>query len=236
MKPVKFNVNAKDDSAEFYIYDVIGAGFWGEGVTAKALKEALAATKGVKNINVRINSPGGDVFEGQAIYSLLNTSGRRVTVDIDGLAASAASVIAMVGDEIRIAQGGQIMIHNAWTGAVGDANELRKTADVLDQVSGAIAKTYSDRTGKPQEEIQALMDEETWMTSDMAVELGFATSITEGKKMAAFVDKSIFKYRNCPKEFLNKAEAEPVAPPEKPLIDKYRERIAQLKEPAVVEA
>lgn len=231
MKPIKFAVNAKDDSAEFYVYDVIGADFWGEGVTVKALVEALKATKGTKNLTVRINSPGGDVFEGQAILNQLNTSGRHITVHVDGLAASAASVIAMAGDEIKIAAGGQIMIHNAWTGQTGDAEEHRKIADVLDVVSSQIAAIYAARTGKPQAEMQALMDAETWMTAEQALELGFATSITEAKRMAAFVDRSLFKYKNCPKEFLNQAEAQPITSPEQTLADQYRAKIAKLREP-----
>lgn len=202
MKPVRFTISGKDNSAELYIYDVVGGDFFGEGVTAKAVADALKEMKSVKNLTVRINSPGGDVFDGMAIRNQLLQSGKRLTVEIDGLAASIASVIAMAGSEIRMAEGGMMMIHDAWSMSIGNADELRKTADVLDQISGEISGIYAKRTKNKESDMRDLMKAETWMTPADALDRGFITAVSEPMQMAASIDPQRFKYRNIPEQFL----------------------------------
>lgn len=177
---------ASDQHAEIYIYEDVGAGFFG-GVTAKEFARELKAAGKVRTIDVRINSGGGDVFDGLAIYNLLREHEARKTVHVDGLAASIASVIAMAGDEIRIADSAFLMIHNAWGMMMGDADEARKFASLLDQTTAAIADVYAARTGQPLDQLRQLMADETWMASEQAIEMGFADSIVTNYRVAASV-------------------------------------------------
>lgn len=183
-------IEAAAGEATLFIYDYIG---W-LGVEAAPVVRELAALN-VQTIHVRINSPGGDVFDGLAIYNALKQHSARVIVHVDSLAASIASVIAMAGDEIHMAEGAFIMIHNPWTLAIGDAAELRKVAEVLDQVGGSLAGIYAGRSGQSREDVEAMMDEETWMNAEQAVERGFADSV-DGREVeaAASFDLSIFNH------------------------------------------
>lgn len=167
---------AKEDDNTISIFDPIGFDWWtGEGVTAKRISAALYSI-GENPVTVNINSPGGDVFEGLAIYNLLREHKAKVTINILGLAASAASFIAMAGDEIRIAKAGFLMIHNGWVSMAGNRNELREIADFLEKIDSTLATIYSDRTAIKQDEIQQLMDDETWLNGEDSVEQGFADS------------------------------------------------------------
>ena len=170
-----------DDSID--ITDDIG----GFGVSAKSFLNDMRAVKG-DTINLSINSPGGDVFAGVAIYNALRSSGKKVNVKVLGLAASAASLIAMAGDEIEMPENAMMMIHNPWSFAMGDADELRATADVLDKIGGSLVGTYAARTGKDEDEIKALLDAETWMTAQEAVDMGFATKVTPALQARASFD------------------------------------------------
>jgi ATP-dependent Clp protease protease subunit len=181
-------INRGNDRAEIYLYGIIGADWFGEGVTAKKFADDLKALGSVKTIDLRINSEGGSVFDGKAMYSLLVEHKAKVISHIDGLAASAASFIAMAGDEIEIAEGGFVMIHNAWMFAMGDAKELRRTADLLDTVNGTILDVYVARTKGDKGAIAKMMDEETWMTAAESVKHGFADKMVENLKVAACVD------------------------------------------------
>jgi ATP-dependent Clp protease protease subunit len=213
---LRFTIDAKAETAELFIYDDIGFSLFSDGVTAKAVADTLKDMKSVKNLTVRINSYGGDVFEGLAIKSQLASSGKHITMKIDGIAASIASVIAMAGNEIHLADGGFIMIHDAWTGAVGNAEDLRKQADTLDKVSGEIAGIYAKRTKSGEDEMRKLMKEETWLTAGVALEKGFITAIGEPMNMAAKIDPTKFKYRNIPQALLQTVEEQvevPVAEP-----------------------
>lgn len=192
-------VNRGDKSAEVLIYGDIGESLWSEGVTAKKFAEDLKALGRVDTLNVRINSGGGSVFEGVAIYNQLARHRAKVYVDIDGLAASIASVIAMAGQEIRIAENALMMIHNPMGMAVGESGDLRKMADVLDQVKETLVATYARRTGRGADEIGALMDAETWMTGAEAVERGFADVVTEEIKLAALAGADLSRFRHPPK-------------------------------------
>ena len=156
------------------IYDPIGYDYWDDsGVTAKRISAALRSLDGA-DVVVNINSPGGDVFEGLAIYNLLREYKGHVTVRVLGVAASAASFIAMAADEIQIARAGFFMIHNAWTGLCGNRNDLRETADFLEQIDDTIADIYHVRSGLSMDELKADMDKERWINGRDAIDSGFA--------------------------------------------------------------
>jgi len=159
------------------VYDVIGFDYWsGEGVTAKRVASALRAM-GKGPVTVNVNSPGGDMFEGLAIYNLLREHDGLVTVKVLGLAASAASVIAMAGDTVQIARAGFLMIHNAWVMAIGNRNDLIEVADTLKPFDDAMASIYAARTGQELKAMAKLMDSETWIGGEAAIEGGFADEL-----------------------------------------------------------
>ena len=183
-----YKIENKSDKAEIWIYEMIGEDFWsGGGVTAKNFQKELSAIKATQ-IDLHINSPGGEVFDGIAIYNLIKQHPANVTTFIDGLAASISSVIALAGDEIFMAENALLMIHNPCGMEVGDANDMRKMAERLDIVRDSISKAYTSKTEQTEDEINALMDAETWMTADDAMELGFVDEITEKMDMAACAD------------------------------------------------
>ncbi|MEO8101341.1 MAG: head maturation protease, ClpP-related [Betaproteobacteria bacterium] len=160
------------------ILDPIGQDPWtGEGVTAKRIAAALRAIGAKKDVTVFLNSPGGDLFEGMAIYNLLREHQGDVQVKILGLAASAASVIAMAGDEILIARAGFLMIHDTWVFAMGNRNDLRLIADTLEPFDHAMADIYAARSGQDAKATLKMMDAETWIAGSAAVEQGFADDL-----------------------------------------------------------
>lgn len=168
---------AKDEEeATISILDPIGADWFGEGVTAKRVSAALRNI-GKKDVTVTINSPGGDYFEGLAIYNLLREHPAKVTAKIIGIAASAASVIAMAADEVQIARAGFLMIHNTWVVAVGDRHALRDVAAWLEPFDVTATDIYASRTGMDEKEIARMLDRETWIGGSDAVEKGFADSL-----------------------------------------------------------
>lgn len=179
-RPRDFRVVAKgNDEAEIYIYDVIGEDWWtGGGVTADKFMKAVDESK-ASTIHLRINSPGGDVFEARAIVSYMQRSNVTFIAHVDALAASAASVIAVAASEVLMAPGSMMMIHNAWTLAMGDKHAMRDTAALLEKIDGTIADDYAAKTGLSCEEIAAKMDAETWLTPEEATQQGFADSIEE---------------------------------------------------------
>jgi len=144
-------------------------------------------------MSLHINCVGGDVFEGMAIYNVLKKRTARTTVYIEGIAASMGSVIALAGDEVVMAENSLFMIHNAWGGAMGEATEIRKTAALLDKISGEIADIYTKKTNLPYNRVKEMMDEETWLSADEAFNLGFIDSISDAIKVAAKYDVSKFK-------------------------------------------
>ncbi len=171
------------------ILDVIGQDFWGEGVTSKRISAALRQI-GDNDVVVNINSPGGDYFEGLAIYNMLREHKGAVTVNILGMAASAAAVIAMAGDEILIARAGFLMIHNTWVVAVGDRNQLRGVADWLEPFDAAAVDIFSARSGLDGQEIGKMLDRETWIGGADAVEKGFADDLLSSDQIAAKTNNS----------------------------------------------
>lgn len=190
---------AKAGKGEIYIYGVIGDDWFEDSITANTFAKELKAMGAVSTIDVYINSDGGDAFQGRSIYSLLNAHPAKVSVYIDGLAASAASLIAMAGDDIVMADGSFMMIHEAWTHARGRASDLRKKADTMDQVNETMARTYVSRSGQEYKKVRDMMDAETWMTADEAFALGFATSVSEPLRVAACVQDPT-RFKNLPSQ------------------------------------
>lgn len=170
--------SAVDGDTSISVYDAIGEGWDGSGVTAKRIGAALRSI-GPKDVTVNINSPGGDFFEGVAIYNLLREHPAKVTVRVMGLAASAASVIAMAGDEILMGDGSFIMIHNAWAVAIGNRHDMRAASEQLEPFDAAMADVYAARTGMSAKDAAAMMDKETWIGARKAVDDGFATGLLE---------------------------------------------------------
>lgn len=206
-----YKMEKKGSAGEIYIYDVIGGDWFGEGTTAKSFQKELKALGDVATLNIYINSPGGDVFDGVAIYNQLYRHRARKVVHVDGLAASIASVIAMVGDEILIAGNGMMMIHRAWSVAIGNAIDLRKAAEALEKVDQTILNTYVERTDGDEGKILGMMDEETWMTAEEAVDLGFADRMTEPVEVAALAKFDLKNFKRVP-EAIAKAAQTPAEP------------------------
>lgn len=171
------------------ILDRIGVDYWtGEGVTAKRIAAALRSIGADKDVVVNINSPGGDYFEGLAIYNILRAHEGKVTVRVLGVAASAASVIAMAGDEVQIGRAAFLMIHNAWIVAVGNRHDLRDAADWIEPFDKVAADIYAARTGLPADEIEQMLDGETWIGGAKAVEQGFADALLPADQIAEDAD------------------------------------------------
>lgn len=181
-----FNAVRNGDALEISILDVIGYDFWsGGGVTSKQVKRELDANKDAKTVKVLVNSPGGDVWEGIAIHSLLNRHAGNVQIEVIGLAASAASVIAMAGSSIAMHEGAMMMIHPAWTIAMGNKSDLNDTAEFLAKVDDSILAIYKRRTGRDEADVKAMVEAETWMTAQQAVDEKFATAVIPAKTSEA---------------------------------------------------
>ncbi|MFN3375233.1 MAG: head maturation protease, ClpP-related [Burkholderiaceae bacterium] len=201
----------------FYLYDVIyDGGDW--GVSAMDVISAIANVEKGGTLRMRIKSPGGDVMESKAIVTAMRefmASGGKIITQVDSLAASCASWIALTANEIEIADGAFIMIHKATSGGWGTDNELRKVADVLTIVERSIVDVYASVTKKPAEQIQQWMDAETWFTADEAVANGFATRVTsrlaDVPTNLANISWNLSAYNNAPKALLE--------PPQPPALD-----------------
>lgn len=191
---------AEAEAAEVSIYDTIG--FW--GVTAKDFQESLKSIPKDRAINLRINSPGGSVFDGFAIFNMLQARREYVTAHIEGLAASMASVVMLSGFKVVISENSFVMIHNAATLADGDSEDLRKMADVLDKITSTISSAYQKKTGKTEEEVKAAMDAETWFTAQEAKDWGLVDEISGAVEIAASFD--LRGFRRVPVAFTAKAE------------------------------
>lgn len=165
------------ETLELDVFSVIGESFWFDSISASQVRRLLKANAKAKKIHLRVHSDGGDVFDAQAIYADLQAHPARVEADIMGLAASAATLMVMAADEIRMAEGAWFMIHDPWGGLAGKADELRAWADVLDKMRQTFAKAYSQRSKLPESDILALMSAETWMTAAEAKSKGFVDSV-----------------------------------------------------------
>jgi ATP-dependent Clp protease protease subunit len=215
-----FNIVCAKDSkaADIYFYDVIG---W-DGNTANEVVRRLAALD-VDVMNVRINSPGGLVFEGFAIYNALIAHKATIKVFIDGLAASIASIIAMAGDEITMAENAMMMVHQPSVIVGGTSKKLRQQADVLDQLEENIVNIYVDRTGMKKDDVVAMIADgkETWMNAKDAVEKKFATATGAKLKMAACgtFDLKPLNFASVPADRTFEAFSSPEEEPASPAFD-----------------
>jgi len=183
-----YSIRAKGSGAgEIYIYEDVGEGWFG-GVSARQFADDLKALGPITTLDCRINSYGGEVFDGLAIYRQLVEHPARVVMHIDGVAASIASVIAMAGDEIRIAEAGFMMIHPAQGGVLGSAKDMRDMAELLDKITSSIANVYERRTSSTAEQIAAWIAADTWFTAADALAAGFVDAIDENMLLAARAD------------------------------------------------
>lgn len=203
--------NMASGEVELLIYDVIGEDFFGDGISAIAVANVLRDAGAVRTIHVRLNTPGGSAFDGITIYNTLVQHPAKVLTYVDGLAASAGSIVAMAGDEIHIAENALMMIHQAEGGVKGTSNDMLAMAELLEKADSRIAATYASRSGKPQEAFAEMMAAETWFTGQEAVDAGLATHIMESKRVTAAFDPKVFnRYKHQPKQlaamFVPKAE------------------------------
>ena len=206
--PIAFKAQAEGKSLSLQIYDVIGADMFGQGITASMVKAALDESGDCDDIQVNLNSPGGDAFEGVAIYNVLKNSGKPVCIVVDGLAASAASIVCMAGAKITMGEGSMIMIHEAMALCAGFADDMRQMADTLDTVSASIADIYVSRTKNSKTSVLEMMKAETWMGAKEAVKNGFATEVAGKGRVSNSFDLSRFK--NVPEELKNAAKTKEI--------------------------
>ncbi|EFF0703662.1 Clp protease ClpP [Escherichia coli] len=186
--------------ADIYIYDEIG--FW--GVTAKQFISDLNALGDITHINLHINSPGGEVFEGIAIFNTLRNHGAGITVYVDGVAASMASLIAMAGDTVIMPENAFMMIHKPWGISGGDAEKMRTYADRLDKLESVMVPVYAQKTGKTTDEIAAMLADETWMSGAECLAHGFADQVTPAvKAMACIQSKRTEEFKKMPESIRN---------------------------------
>ena len=183
--------------ADVHLYGDIGEGMFSDGVGAKEFNDDLKALGSIDQINLHVNSPGGSVFEGIAIYNMLRSHQAKVTCYVDGLAASIASVICMAGDKIVMPENAMMMIHDPWSMAIGNAEEMRKTADVMDKIKESLVMAYMGKCNLPEDEVRQMMSDETWMNGNDAAEMGFCDECTKPMKMAASVF-DLSRYKKAP--------------------------------------
>lgn len=210
-----YAIRARGTGAEVSIYDEIGA----YGVSAKGFLAELGALPDGTPVDLRLNSPGGSVFDAVAIYNALKRHAGTVTVWIDGIAASAASYVAMAGDEIVMPENAFLMIHDPSGLAMGTAGDMRAMAEALDKIAGSLVRGYAAKSGKPDDEVAALMAAETWFDAGDAVAAGFADRLAGPVRMAARFD--IGRFRNAPPDLIEAVtvasdvdDAEPSPEPE----------------------
>lgn len=211
------NAPDKSGEVELSLYDEIGS----FGIGAKQFIAELKEYKG-QHVHLRINSPGGEIVEGSAIYNALSRHEGGLTVHIDALAASMASVIAMSGDPVYMADNALLMIHNPWTLAAGEAKDLRKQADLLDTMKSNLIRAYQKKSGMEEKAIAKLMDEETWLDAVEAVALGFVDAIEDGIPAAASAKEMRARFDNFAKAKMQNtaiSEAEVSAPAADPVVE-----------------
>jgi len=196
--------NKTATTAEIVLYGSIGESYWDDSVSAKNFSEELSKLpKTVNQIDVRVNSPGGDVFDGVTIYNRLKQHSANITVHIDGLAASIASIIALAGDEVIMGEGALYMIHLPWTFSMGDRNDLENTINRLMDVEEQLLGIYSRKTGLDRLELKAMLEAETWLDADQSVEMGFVDKkVEESEPIAASALDKKWIVRK-PKNFLS---------------------------------
>lgn len=223
-RTVRFRMaKTADRVGEVYIYDVIGDG-WGDGTTAKSFATDLKTLGELDTLNVYINSPGGIVSDGVAIYNQLVRSRARKMVYIDGIAASIASVVAMAGDEIIIAKNAMMMIHDPWAFMMGTAEELRHEANVLDAIRDTLIETYAERANADPKDVAKWMKAETWFNGQECVDAGLADRICEKDvEIAALATiatpDNLRAFKNVPESLrkISNSVVAPIVEPKKPV-------------------
>lgn len=209
----QFKAQVEGDSpkpAELLLYGPIATyTWWGDEVTPRQFKADLDALGDIDEINVYINSEGGDVFAGQAIHSMLKRHKAKINVYVDGLAASIASVIAMAGDSVRMPKNAMMMLHNPWTFSVGNAEDFRKLADDLDKIRESIIAAYQSKCGMDRDKLVDILDAETWLTAAEAFDYKLIDEVQEDKQVAASLNAGalvvngqqtdLSRYKNKPK-------------------------------------
>jgi len=230
-----YQIQAKSNqpkAAEISIHDEIG--MW--GVSASAFMRDLRGMGELDEIHLSIHSPGGDVLDGWAIYNSLKNSKAKITARVEGLAASMASVILMAADTVEIPENAYVMIHNPWGLAIGDADEMRDTADLLDKLGNGLVNAYASRTGNSEKDIREMMDAETWMDGREAVERGFADKLLDGVALSARAFDNR-KFKMTPQSLTQNSDSTPIVatvdatPPDAPVEETPVE--AQVETPAV---
>ncbi|PAF31866.1 head maturation protease, ClpP-related [Paenibacillus sp. 7516] len=212
----KFETVRNDDtnSTELTIYGIIGDSWWEDSVSASDIDNALKNITG--DIVINMNSPGGDAFDGIAIYNRLKKHDGKVTINIDGWACSAASVIAMAADELIMGLGSMFMIHEASSFVWGTKTDMRKEADVLDELEEGIIDIYMTKANITREEIRNMVDAETWFSAQKAVDLGFATSTAAGsnkeEEVITELRAQVVNLQNELRQFKNQSHKEEPKP------------------------
>lgn len=200
------NMDNVDEPARINIYDIIGETWWDDGVTGKAFNQEVISLGKTRDIDVHINSLGGDVVDGTLIYSTLLNHQGKVNIIIDGWAVSMASIIAMAGDTVEMSSMGLMMIHKPLNGCYGNADDMQKNIQLLDKVEGALSTAYINKTGLSAEEIAAMLTAETWMTAAEALEHGFIDSITDetgSSPSNCFSKDLVNQFKNAPQAVLD---------------------------------
>ncbi|MGU3355133.1 head maturation protease, ClpP-related [Bacillus sp. M5A3_1b] len=197
-----FKAETKTDSLDITIYGDIGESWWSDSTSAVDIEKTLKATS-ANVININLNSPGGDVFDGIAIYNQLKNHPAKIIINVDGLAASAASIIAMAADELIMNTGSMLMIHEASTWTWGTKLDIRKTLNALEGIDKSIADIYMTRYQGERSEIETMIANETWFTANEAVEFGLAHKVNEHVEEIAVADPEEFK-NNVLQKFRNK--------------------------------
>lgn len=195
----EFRAKEKGEGELLLYSEISNTSWYGDEVTPKQFKADLDKLGDIETLNIFINSPGGDVFAGQAIYSILKRHKAKKVVYIDGLAASISSLIAMAGDKIIVPENAMMMIHLPWTFAVGNAKDFRSLADDLDKIGMSMVVVYEGRSALNADEVREIMEAETWLSAEECIEYGLADELEEAKSIAAMLtpeDRN--RYKNIP--------------------------------------
>lgn len=227
-----FQMKATNNVAQIDIFgDIVSEKWFDEETSATSFRDALKELGDVTTINLSINSGGGSVFDGIAIYNMLKSHKATVNVYVEGLAASIASVIAMAGDTITMRSGSMMMVHMPWTLSQGNAEEMRRTADTLEKTGDSIVDIYSERTGISSDDIRNIMNDETWLSAEEAVEQGWATKLDKKEAVMNSVPKEILgRFSNVPKNVLARVEKKTLSQDRLDLIEREKQTLKLLKD------
>lgn len=225
-------MKATNNVAQIDIFgEIVGEKWFDEETSATSFRDALKELGDVSTINLSINSGGGSVFDGIAIYNMLKSHKATVNVYVEGLAASIASVIAMAGDTITMRSGSMLMIHRPFTVLQGNAEEMRKAAETLEKMGDNIVDIYSERTGIPSDDIRNIMNDETWLSAEEAVKQGWATKLDQKEAVMNSVPKEILgRFSNVPKNVLARVEKKTLSQDRLDLIEREKQTLKLLKD------